>query len=415
MVLDRQCWRALIVLIGLFCSTVSNGCLRSSFVRSGSAPDPASASSAIAGPADRASALPSPAPEISSTSPSSPEATAVQTAGLLIPPPRSATAPSQQTLSAAPMELEGAPVAHDSAPQSTGTRDVNESDAALGAAPPASKGTPMLDAAIRRVAAVTDQQRESLAADPVPAAPYKEKPLQVTHPVPAVGSAGSKPPIPEAPTVASPPRSSSEPSQGKGKSPEPPLAVSILVDPPSRTLPAARSSSPDPALAQSPVPAAAPAGSVPEPVLKEGARKPGDLADERTPQSSAQPQTPDQTSDASRSIPLEVNELRLCRSVMGFGSFETTEQKDPEGGRAPPDLLRVDRPGIRSEGGRLRVADLIPDRAQARGWWTGPVGTGTGFRARFMPPSPARLLRELYRRSAAVSVAGLLPASAGPD
>ncbi len=180
---DRQTWRALIVSIGLFCLTVSNGCLTSSFVRSGSGPVPDSSSAATPEPANHASALPDPASGlvVSPTSPAPPQRTAMAAGGRQVSTPAAfPLTTASQGPDAAALQLEGAPIAVDPSHNATGTGGISEPNATSDLDSSAARATPMLDAAIKRVADVTEQQRESRAAD---AMPTLARPEEVT-PVP---------------------------------------------------------------------------------------------------------------------------------------------------------------------------------------------------------------------------------------
>jgi len=237
----------------------------------------------------------------------------------------------------------------------------------------------MLDAAIRRVAAVTEQQRETLAVDTMPTFSQKEKVTPVPGRSAAVSSTGSKPPTP--PPTASPPTPPSTassgqlgangPSQAKTKLPDPPLQISVLVDPPAPSSPAAKSSAPEPAVAPPPAPALLPAGIISQAQPKQDVQKPGDLARERTPASSAGSRIPDRTPGVGHRIPLTINDLRLCRNVMGFGSFEPLNGTTLKAGQRV--LIYCELAGLEYEARGAGFVSRISSRIELRPASGGPV------------------------------------------
>jgi hypothetical protein len=434
---DRQTWRTLIVSIGLFCSTVSNGCLTSSFVRSGSATAPNSTSASTPDPANRAATVPDPGSgpvSLSPNSPAPPQRTAMAVGGGQVSTPAAfPLTTASQGPDAAALQLQGAPVAGDPAHTAIGTGGTGEPNATSDLDPAAaSRATPMLDAAIKRVADVTEQQRESRAADtlpnlaetddvtPVPSrsagvvssepkapivsslaptgsptassapptppsavsSPPAAPPSAVSSPPPTLAPTGSSlPPTPSAagsslpptpsPTGSSGQRSANESSQDNSKLLEPPLHISVVVDPPSPALPAVQSSSPDATTAEPSSPALLPASPSPQPLPKEAVPKPGELARERMPDSGAGSHIPDQTSGADHRIPLTINEFRLCRSVTGFGSFEPLNGTTLKAGQRI--LIYWELAGLEYEATGAGFASRISSRIELRLAGGGPV------------------------------------------
>jgi hypothetical protein len=157
---DRQSVRGFLVWTGVLCTSLSTGCLRSTLLRQddGPASRPASSSDALkngrassssppantapGGPADSALALSTP----TSTTPSAGPAPAPP-AGL-----RGARTPDQSEAALEPATPSQVPTNPTVAPPTEET--------------PTDKPTPLLDAAIERVTAVTRQQRETLESSP---------------------------------------------------------------------------------------------------------------------------------------------------------------------------------------------------------------------------------------------------------
>ncbi len=192
---DRQSWRAVLLATGIVCTTVCNGCFTSSFVRRtpDPAPDAFTAPNDSAG--DRGSAQ-NTAPQgrvDSSVRSASVRAADVPTAGAAVATPF-VLAPGPGSPAPAgefPLELQAAPGGPNgktapSAPGGAAPSPTTEP------APPAS--TPLLDAAIQRVAEVSREQREAIAASPGP-----DPPDTLKWPQPPVSLLNSEAPGPKNP------------------------------------------------------------------------------------------------------------------------------------------------------------------------------------------------------------------------
>jgi hypothetical protein len=371
---DRQTWRALVLSIGLFCLTVSNGCLRSSFVRSASTPAPDSASASSTGPAggpstvsDRAASPTGAIPTSTSPGP----ATAAQASAEQVLPSTSTPSQSPGPEAAAPYPLEATPVATELSRPVSGTRNVTESDAPSETAPPPSNATPMLDAAIRRVAAVTAQQREALASETTPDSAPRENPPPVSVRSPDDASPASKASMLPPASDSSPPFGSSERPQPVDQAPVPPIPISVLANPSLPSSEAAPISSPDPPAAQPPAPSPAPAETVAQTQPDQGEEKPGDPARDRSPADNARSNGPDQAAAPDDRTPLVISELRLCRNVMGFGSFEPLSGTVLKGGQRL--LIYWELTGLQYETRGAEFVSRISSRIELRPAGGGPV------------------------------------------
>ena len=263
---DRQTRRTVLLATGIVCSTISTGCLTSSFGRRAPDPAPEPSSSASALPGDRRDAQNTapPGPTDSSVRNASVQAADGPLTGASLATPflKTPEASPSPPAGAFPFELQAAPA------ESTGKVTPSEAEAkppagpAPAADPPAPASTPLLDAAIQRVADVTRQHREAIASSPDPM--EDQSPRRVSAPLPTTPS-----PVPK----------TQEPEENRAeKTPE--------VHP----------SEP------------APASDLPSAIV-------------------AQVRAPDHRA------PLGISELRLCRKVFGFGSFEPLADKSVKVGQ----------------------------------------------------------------------------------
>ena len=164
---DRQSRRALLLATGIVCSTISTGCLTSAFNRRAADPQAEPSSPGKVLPGDRIDVQKTPSGARTDSSVRSASVQAADgslTGATLATPflitPGASTAPA----GAFPFELQTAPGESEgrSAPGGAGVQA--PAAPAAESAPPAS--TPLLDAAIQRVADVTRQQREAIASSP---------------------------------------------------------------------------------------------------------------------------------------------------------------------------------------------------------------------------------------------------------
>jgi hypothetical protein len=176
---DRQASRGFLVVIGILCGSFSTGCLRSSVLRQDEGPVSRPAPASDAPPSNHAFSSRPGAPDVGGTGNS-----------VLAPSGISASLPLGNPVATPPTELQPAPapVQNQTALGPLPPQPVPSSPPA--AAPveetPADKPTPLLDAAIERVAAVTRQQRESLESAPPPSDPERQEAKPVASVSPAI-------------------------------------------------------------------------------------------------------------------------------------------------------------------------------------------------------------------------------------
>jgi hypothetical protein len=329
---DRRTRRTSLIMIGVVCSAVPIGCLRSSNLRpdSGPLPELSPAGEPQAGARTVTAPTPAPAQEPVPPLPELPP---------LVQPPRPAQpgAPSLNTTDptaiqtvapqgvAPPVVVTPAPANTEAAiePQPA-TVPAQSGDAPKPEAPPAS--TPLLDAEIRRVEDVTRQHSESLhASDPseLPAPPSIAAPAR-----PILDLEAAKAPEPASTVGVTP---TPKPARvDEVESPGEPAPLPILFAP----APAERS----PSGPSMPAPVAGDAKSAPPaemtgPETADDPRPDPSKDEEREAKEDnsigriGDPARADEGVPASAPAtqerpPLEIAELRLCGKVFGFGSFE---------------------------------------------------------------------------------------------
>ena len=174
---DRQRRRAVLFATGIVCSTISTGCLTSSFVRRAADPPARSrlrqpaevpASGAMAQNRTQPGRTDSSVRSASVQAADAPLAGSSPATPFLTAPGPSSPAPA----GAFPLELQAVPS------ESTGKvapGGAGPPAAAPSTEPPAPASTPLLDAAIQRVADITRQQREAIASSPAPDATDEPK------------------------------------------------------------------------------------------------------------------------------------------------------------------------------------------------------------------------------------------------
>ena len=295
---DRQTLREFLVWTGVLCSSLSTGCLRSTNLRQDDGPvsRPASASDPFKN--GRAS----------SSSPSGMPAKGGPTSSALAPSTAAASTHSASATPASPAELQTArtpaqnqaalePATPSAAPANPPAASPPEEEA------PADKPTPLLDAAIERVAAVTREQPESLESSP----PARDPEGIAAKPV-APGSAAVVP-VPS-PLLAPPPLS---PADTAGVAP--PVAPEAIRVNPTTTQPLGQT-------APKEAPQQAVADSKPSDlhVARPDAVAPidqsrGTLLDNQD-LASKLPEADDEVEA------LGIGKLCLCRKIVGFGLFE---------------------------------------------------------------------------------------------
>jgi hypothetical protein len=317
---DRRVFRALFLTMGLLNSSLSSGCLRSP-LRSAEGPIPKSALStdppATAQPTSPTELEPQTGVPIGDQAivPSSLPAASVPPMTVAFTPPNE--------LEAAPMPVKAQAELAQPGSQTPGSVDPVATPAAEA---PNVNSTPLLDAAIERVAAVRQQQRELLEAEAAPAEPVVSPPRTALP--------GRSPGGPSLRTVKIPdavvPTNSTEPTLLIGPKQithddlpaQPALTTApqaetprIVVDPPSKPdiVPGAGSPLPPP---------------------------------ERPEVSVHVPSTTDSPA-TDETDPLGIGKLRLCRKVRGFGSFDTVGETDVKVGQRI--LVYCEMTGMRCE------------------------------------------------------------------
>ena len=294
---DRQTFRGLLMWTGVLCSSLSTGCLRSTILRQddGPASRPASASDALKNG------------RTSSSSPASIPAKDGPTNSALAPTTPAASTPSARPCRRHRRNFRPRPqLIQDQAavePASPSPAPASPPAAPPAEESPADKPTPLLDAAIERVAAVTREQRESLESSPPDSSPqgFAKKPV-------APGSPTVVPVSPRQPTA---PVSSSADTPAVVPAVAP--AVIKVTDTMARPLsPTAPKDAPQPTVADT---------------------KPSDLQIAR-PQAVAPVRESHGTlldsQDSAANVPaaagdlesLGIGKLCLCRKIVGFGLFE---------------------------------------------------------------------------------------------
>ncbi|HKI16610.1 MAG TPA: hypothetical protein VKA15_01965, partial [Isosphaeraceae bacterium] len=330
-------------------SAISTGCLRTAIVRPSPEPAPDPSSSAKHIPGDRAVAIRgrgqgqvvapavNEAPPVAGASPGTATPLVITS---VIPPPPPVITPPKDPSAVAPIELEAAPIesraiaaSHEprGAPATTPARDT--------AADP---DTPMLDAANRRLAAVTRQQRESRDDDAAPpAAPGDGMTALKSRAQFREGEPPGEPILKAARTKPRPPRSEPTSTKNDAAPAQPPAGATLPIQPP------------------------APA------TLKEKERRP-EQPEQHQPGAADPPSTgPLGVSALEDCDPLGISELRLCRKVSGFGSFEPLNENSVKAGQ--PLLIYCEMTGLRYEAKDDGFVSRVSSRIEIRAAGGGPI------------------------------------------
>ncbi len=345
---DRQTRRALLLSIGIACSAISTGCLRTAIVRPAQEPPAEPPSSGMPNPVDRPVATPgagqgpvdapvmnqTPSPAGASPGPATPLVTNS------VVPPTPPTDPSAVD----PVQLQAAPTEPRSVPDSAEPHGVT-------AATPAGdvravSATPMLDAANRRVAAVTRQHRESIAAASMPAALEDGIPTLVARPSPDIDAPASTNATNPQPAVATGPATSPGPGE--------PSSTRNDASPAQPSAPA--------------TPTVQPTASI-APVEKE--KRPEEPARNQPRAADPPPTIPASVSASENGDPPGISELRLCRKVTGFGSFEPLDEKSVKAGQTV--LIYCEMTGLRYEPKDDGFVSRVSSRIEIRSAGGGPI------------------------------------------
>jgi hypothetical protein len=211
---------------------------------------------------------------------------------------------------------------------------------------PAASATPMLDAAQRRLGAIQQQQREARETGPASAAADGGVPAVVPRRSPPIRSASSSLATPASPAVPS----------GADK-------------PPSSRVPASTKN--DVARAQPRVAAPPKLERPPAAVPKQDERK----TDKTPPGPRPAADPPAALSPAAvgreDSSPLAISDLRLCRKVSGFGSFDPLDSSSLKAGQHL--LVYCELTGLRYEAVNEGFLSRVSSRIEIRPIAGGPV------------------------------------------
>jgi len=245
---------------------------------------------------------------------------------LIVAPPE-VISPANDPSAVAPSEPRSTPAAVET-PGQTSTTPVGQT--------PAVSPTPLLDAANRRIAAVTRQQSEPRDASATSAGP-EVIPALVTQRSPVKkGSdsvAGTAPRVLRT-TVSDPFLTSEPPSSKDDASP---------VQPPA---PAAQQE-------------------------KEKEKRPEEPAPDQSPVAGLTPAVPVSRSAPEDDAAPEINDLRLCRGVSGFGSFEPLNETSVKAGQHL--LIYCEMTGLRYEAKDDGYVSRISSRIEIRPAGGGPT------------------------------------------
>jgi hypothetical protein len=389
MLSDRQRRRAVLFATGIVYSTISTGCLTSSFVRRAGDPnsEPASAASENLSERRDVQKLTRPGRMDSSVRSASVQAADAPLVGASAATPF-LTAPGPSSPAPAgpfPLELQAVPT------ESTG----KAVPGAAGSPPtvpsalhPAPVSTPLIDAAIQRVADITRQQREAIASSPTPDTTEEPKRARVPSLISATQPLVAEPARPDhlLQNDAVPPL----PERLSGNAEDEPLKG------PTRFLDSTphRNANDQPARGEPRPPGAetAPKPSETKPVVDpkatEGGVKPAESQAPRAkeqreivttdvrpgnsePDDEAASAVEIRESTAVRGGALAISELRLCRSISGFGSFEPLRDERIKAGQRL--LVYCELTGLRYEMQEAGFVSRISSRIELKRVQGGPV------------------------------------------
>jgi hypothetical protein len=388
---DRQSRRAVLLATGVVCLTISTGCFTSPFVRR--APEPAP--EAPAPPSARADdqrdvqngtysrRVDSSVRSASVQAADVPAAGATLATPFLLAPGRSSPAPAGEF----PLELQAEP-ARPAGEPATSAPGSPAPPRNIEPAPPAS--TPLLDAAIRRVADVTREQREAIASAPTPDMTDRTRPKMpadvLTKELPGPKTRVPDRLAPELDGVPLPARLSQSP-QDDHQLAEPPSVAPKDASAPAHASPPAgpptlsssryagavpKPETPAPVAGTEAAVASATLSLPPGPELK--ANEDTTLEVQATDREPADEQPRGATVDSStdeHDASLRVGELRLCRRVLGFGSFEPLVDDRVKVGQQI--LIYCELTGIQYEERGADFVSRISSRVEIKAAKGGPV------------------------------------------
>jgi hypothetical protein len=293
----RQMFRALLVMGGILSTSVSAGCLRSTMLRPGDGPVPQSPPSSEP-TSDRRSDTPA--------GPSPRQGGELSASPVVAPVARSAeTAPAAATPTPPSEPQAGTPQQIKSVTDSSGRQPVAVAPQITVSETPVPNPTPLLDAAIERVAAVT---RQDETVDPGSATfPSENGAPRADAQGPPTGATIAPLQLSEAPRTADTPVSNPAIGPSLIKHNDPPAATEVSAVPKAET----------------------PSVQVENQTKSDAVAKTGSAS----PSMDSSPKSDDRvhpaidvTKPAPVNVepdPLGINKLMLCRKVLGFGSFES--------------------------------------------------------------------------------------------
>jgi hypothetical protein len=314
---DRQAVRAFLVSAGILFGSLSTGCLRPTILRPDAntpAPKGASTASIRPQPADSLNPATSGTLENSSNDRSTPALDPTPAApplGAQVAPPALNAQPAPSSTQVPP-PLSPVP-SQPGAGNSTATSPVDETPATT------EQPTPLLDAALERVAAVTREQRESLDSAPPssepqetttkPIAPehFPTKPFESDHPT----TLPSRTPEPTPPTAALV-------DIGQATSASTPLVINV-------------SDSPAPSASRAVLKDARQRVLAPSEAGTRTVARHENIASNDEPRGTLLAAEPVATAAPANSAteagePLGIDKLCICRKIVGFGIFEPLQQ-----------------------------------------------------------------------------------------
>jgi hypothetical protein len=309
---DRRTFRALLVTIAIVGSSLATGCLRSPMLRPADGPVPQRAESKDPSPVNQTAASLASMPQVVvdsgdkvNASPSIP----------LTPIPAASAA-------TAPLELQAAPATLQAVDADPPAASPQPKTAIPPATPPAGvapggHATPLLDAAIERVAAIRKDQRDLL--DPAPSSDDPDKGVRTrVAPAPPAAAPTRAPVKKPGPVSPADPVESGSPAAATITGEDDLLPKTIRASTPKEDLPlmlAEPPSKPD---------AVSGPGSADPPREKPLTPAPAPAVNSDIP--SAVPPTADLET-------LGIGKLRLCRKVHGFGSVEPLLESEVKAGQ----------------------------------------------------------------------------------
>ncbi len=354
---DRQKRRAVLLATGIVCSTISTGCFTAPFVRRGTESVPEPGSSAGTTPVSRADTQNNNQPRLldSSVRNASVRAADVPASAATLATPflTGPGAPSPAPAAEFPLEPHNLPGASSDKALPREPAAQAPPPQAEPAPPPS---TPLLDSYIQRVADVTRQQREAIESSPAPESSDDRKLRQETAPIittlsaaPRAGTPNS--PAPDRDAIPLPEHLSRDPQEDHpARQP-----IAVTPEPPPRA--------PDEPIKVTPNPSLL--AGTPELPPTPDTGKPGKSEPSLTPKEAREASAvKDFKATAPDESSLGIGDLRLCRRVLGFGSFEPLPSERVKVGQQL--LLYCELTGIQYEQRGTDFVSRISSRVEVK-------------------------------------------------